>query len=170
MSTTQVTPRRSRLQRFADWTLDHDGTMYGDERERLRWYEASVVMVSVHAVLVPWTLAVCIWVGGRPAAPYLVAVFAAFLLPTLLSAAYVERRQVRVRPERPDRKYVLFAVAANLPYAVFVAGWLRAYLDGTRGSLVGGLVGAVVGGVGAWALFRLVAWLRTRRSGASDPA
>jgi drug/metabolite transporter (DMT)-like permease len=170
MSTTQTPPRQTLLQRFTDWTLDHDGTMYGDERERLRWYEATVVMATVHGFLVPWTLAVLIWVGGRPVAPYLLAVFAAFLLPTLLAAVYVARRQVRVRPERPDRKYVLLAVALNVPYAVFVLGVLKAYLEGTRGSLVGGLVGAVVGGVGAWLVLQGVEWLRTRRSaGAPDP-
>ena len=167
MSMTQVPPQRSRLQRFADWTLDHDGTMYGDERERLRWYEASAVMVSVQAFLVPWTLAVLVWVGGRPVAPYLIAVFAAFMLPNLLSSTYVQRRQVRV-PERSDRKFVLVAVALNLPHLVFLVGTLKAYLEGWV--FASSLVGAAVGGLGAWAVLRAAAWLRTRRqSGASDP-
>jgi len=157
MSMTPVPAQRSRLQRFADWTLDHDGTMYGDERERLRWYEAISVTASVHAFLVPSTLAVLIWVGGRPAAPYLLAVFAAFVLPTLISAAYVHRRQVRPRPERPDLKFVLVSVAFTLPHLVFVIGALRAY-EGrvVVGSVVGAVVGGLVGVV-AWTMLRVAA-------------
>lgn len=167
MSMTPAPPRRSWLQRFADWTLDHDGTMYGDERERLRWYEASAVMASAQAFLVPWTLAVLVWVGGRSVAPYLLAVFAAFVLPTLISATYVRRRQVSV-PERPDRKFVLVTVALNLPYVVFVLGTLRSYLEGRV--LAGSLVGAVVGGLGGWAiLWAAASLLGRRRSGAPDP-
>ena len=172
MSTTQTPPQRSRFQRFADWTLDHDGTMYGDERERLRWYEATAVMASVHAFLVPWTLAALIWVGGRPVAPYLLAVFAAFTLPTLISAAYVKGRKVRTQPERPDRKYVLLAVAVNLPSFVFILGALKAYLDGPPwlvGVLVGGTVGAALG-LCAQIVVQTAPRLRTRlRSGAADP-
>lgn len=168
MSTTQLSPRRSRLQRFADWTLDHDGTMYGDERERLRWYEAIAVTASVQAFLVAWTLAILVWVGGRPVAPYLLAVFAAFVLPTLISSTYVQRRQVQA-PERPDRKFVLVAVALNLPYLVFVLGAARAYLEGR--AFTGSVVGAVVGGLGAWAIFRGAAWLLSRRRrSAPDPS
>jgi hypothetical protein len=162
MTSTRPAPAtHGGLQRFANWILDHDGTMYGDERERLRWYEAIAILGSIQGILVPWALAICVWLGGRTAAPYLLAVFLVFCLPQFVAAGYIRRRRVRIRPERVDRKYVVVAVATNLPYFIVVAGLVRAYVP--DGSVTGAVVGGLVGGCAGVAAVRLAQWLRRRR-------
>jgi hypothetical protein len=67
------------LERTFDWSLDHDGDLCGDERERPRWYEAITATASIRWVFLPWVafvcllavclLAVCLLSGGRPVLP-----------------------------------------------------------------------------------------------------
>lgn len=132
--------------RSVDWILDHDGDIYGDERERLRWYESIAVSASIQWLVVPWVLAVLVWVGGRDQVGYLVVLAVAFYLPMLISTFYVSSRKVRL-VSRWNRKRVAISLLAGLPYALFFLGALRAYEGGglDPGGVVGGVIGGIVG-------------------------
>ncbi|GAA2621869.1 hypothetical protein [Paractinoplanes durhamensis] len=56
------------LDRVVRWNLDLDGDLYGDERERLRWYEGIATAASLQSILIPWSAAVMVWPLGKPAA------------------------------------------------------------------------------------------------------
>jgi len=156
------TARPSLLDRLTDWVLDHDGTIYGDERERLRWYEGIAVAATLQWIAIPAALAVLTWVGGRPVAPYLVAVFVVFYLPLLVVSAYVARQRVPTVPHRPSRKWVGVAFVAALPYLAFGVALVRSYgVAEDRTALLGGLVGAVAGG--GLAVLALLAQRRRER-------
>ncbi len=133
------------LRRFVDWMLDMKGDMYGDEQERLRWYEGIAVAASVQWLLVPWALAWGVWQGGRAVVSYLLAVTFLFVLPQGLSTVYVLRNRVRL-PANSNVKYLLLGLASALPYVAIMLGAIRAYdggfdPDGTRGGIVGGAIG-----------------------------
>ena len=42
------------LDRVVRWSLDSDGDFYGDERERLRWYEGIATAASLQWLAIPW--------------------------------------------------------------------------------------------------------------------
>jgi hypothetical protein len=137
------------LRRFADWALDMKGDMYGDEQERLRWYEGISVAASVQWLVVPWGLAWAVWQGGRNAVSYLLAITILFVLPQFFSTVYVLRNRVRL-PTKKNAKYWTFALISGLPYLVIAVGVIRAYdngLDpaGTRGGIVGAAIGGLLG-------------------------
>ena len=169
--------RRPAFDRFVGWILDHDGTIYGDERERLRWYEGIAVAASVQWLLVPCALAVMAWICPPEAAPYLWVVMGVFLLPMMLTSLYVLRRRVDLaadqRTNLRTRKTQLIVVLTTVPIVAFVLG-LTVGLDVREGTdravinrgLVGGLVGGVAGAAIAFGLTRLV----QRRAAAADPA
>ncbi len=100
MSTNLHQRPAGRFDRLVAWILDPDGVMYGDERERLRYYESSTVVASLHAVLVPWALVACALLGGRAVAGVVLAIALVFVLPLLVGSAYVQRRRVRTTPTR----------------------------------------------------------------------
>ncbi len=156
-------PPATRLERAVGWVLDPDGVMYGDEQERLRHYEGSTFTASLHAVLVPWALAVCAWVGGRPVAPYLLVVAVVFFVPWVLGGLYVRRRHVRPLPQRISRAFVASAVLTALPYPLLMIGLARALADGAKGGFAHGLVGGLLGGSVAGVAVAVIALVRVRR-------
>jgi hypothetical protein len=176
--TTRPDPaRRPAFDRFADWILDRDGTIYGDERERLRWYEGIAVAASVQWLLVPWVLAVMAWICPAEAAPYLWVVFLAFLLPMSLATIYVMRRRVDLaasqRANLRTRKTRVTLALTALPIVIFVLGLtlgldLREGTDGDdiQRGLGGGLIGGIVGAAIAVVLIRAL----HRRAAAADQA
>lgn len=149
------------LDRLFDSILDRHGNIYGDERERTRWYEAIAVVASLQWILLPWALAVMVWFAGPATVPFLVAAFLVFFLPMPLAQLYIGRRGVRQLPDRTGRKYWATFVASTLPYPIFLIGVitaLRASGGDTAtwwGALVGGIVGGIIG---------LVLLLRSRQS------
>ena len=152
--------------RLVRWTLDLDGDIYGDERERLRWYEAIAIAASFQWLAVPWTLAVAVWFVPAEAVWALQGVLIAFWVPLLLMTYYVHRRRVRPAPVR-GRKAVLVATLSGLPVVVFVAGLAtdagsRPLADAWP-PVVGALVGGVLGVLGFRALGR-----RGRHEAAED--
>jgi hypothetical protein len=142
------------LRRFVDWTLDTKGDMYGDEQERLRWYEGITVAASVQWLIVPWMLAFGVWQGGRPVVSYLVAVTLLMFIPQLFSSVYAMRNRVRL-PSTQSAKYWVFGLMSGLPYLAIVLGAIRAYDNGfDPAGLRGGAVGAVLGGTMSVLLLR----------------
>jgi hypothetical protein len=153
----QRSPAPDLFDRLVRWVLDPDGVMYGDERERLRHYESSTLVASLHSVLVPWTLLVCAVVGGRAVAPVVLAVAGVFVVPWLLGAGHIRRRQVRSTPTRITRVFVATALLTWLPYPLLVlvltrqftagsdSGFARGFWFGVIGGAIGGAVAGVIG-------------------------
>ncbi|MBE1490453.1 hypothetical protein [Plantactinospora soyae] len=121
------TSRITVLDRIADWALDPDGHTYGDERERLRWYEGMATAAMIQWIALPWAAAVLVWVGGRPVAPTLVVLLALLYLPILLCARYVARRRVDPRRIRWTTRTISTALLVGVPYLLFLFGLARAY-------------------------------------------
>ena len=153
----QRPPAPNLFDRFVRWILDPDGVMYGDERERLRYYESSTVVASLHGVLVPWTLLVCAALGGRAVAPVVLAVAVVFVVPWLLGSSHVRRRRVRTTPTRVTKVFVVTALLTWLPYPLLVlvltrqftagsdSGFARGFWFGVIGGSIGGAVAGVIG-------------------------
>lgn len=162
-------PRRPLVDRMFDWLLDRRGAIYGDERERVLWYEGIDIAASVQWILVPWTLAVAAWIAPPEAAPYLWAVFAAFLLPISLMGVYVARRRVRMdTPAMRDPKAVLLSLLFWLPVLSFVVGMTYGLASRTgdgvaRDPLDGAVDGALIGGAAGLAVYYVVTFVRGRR-------
>ena len=149
------------LDRVVRWNLDLDGTgdIYGDERERLRWYEGIATAASLQWLAIPWAAAVLVWLLGRPSVVPLVVVLAALVVPMALCSAYVRGRRVVTEVHGWSRKRVLFSILGGLPYVVFVVGALLAY---SESAARGAVFGAVIGGIGG-VLATVVATRRRRR-------
>jgi hypothetical protein len=164
MTDNPHTARRSTpVNTFVAWLLDENGTLYGDEQERLRWYEAITAAASIQWLVLPWVLAVLVWLGGRPVAPYLAVVFLSFWLPKLLASRYVRSRQVRP-PTRQPRSLTAVAVVYLLGNFLMVLGFARAFgldPDAVQGAVIGGLVGSGFGLV----VLVLIKLRRARRGG-----
>lgn len=151
--------------RLVHWVLDVNGDIYGDERERLRWYEAIALAASFQWLAVPWALAVTVWFVPQEAVWALLVVLAAFWFPMLLVSAYVHRRQVRPVSYR-GRKALLVGLLSGLPYLVLVAGLVTdggSRTDVGVAPLVGGAVGCTIAVVALRVLER-----RRRRRAAED--
>jgi hypothetical protein len=149
MTASDLAPpaRVALLDRIVRWNLDTDGDMYGDERERLRWYEGIATAASLQWIGVPWAAAVLVWVLGRPAVLPLAVVLAVMYLPMLLCTAYVRRRRVDTLPRTWSPKKLLVSVLGGLPYVLFVIGVAVAWAPPSlaRSMAVGSVVGGVLG-------------------------
>jgi Flp pilus assembly protein TadB len=148
------------LDRVVHWSLDLDGDIYGDERERLRWYEGMATASALQSIAIPWAAAVMVWVLGRPSVLPLSVLLALLLVPTWLAAAYVRSRRVDTVPRRWSGKRVLISTLSVLPIVVFLIGveYVRSPQSSTwQGAIVGVTMG---GGIG-WAM--TAAKVRRRR-------
>jgi hypothetical protein len=168
----------SLVDRSAAWLLDHDGEIYGDERERLAYYEGTSIASSIQLLALPWVLAGFAWLGPTSAHPALIAVAAVFYLPFIVMTVYVRRRHVDVnRSMHRSRKALIVSVAMMIPMlafvlAVTVGADLRSndvgdVSDRISGGLIGGVVGGAAGGLGAWVIGRRY---KRRRQAALDAA
>lgn len=163
--------RAGPVDRLVDYVLDVDGDIYGDERERIRWYEGISLAATFQWLAVPSTMAVLVWFADRSTVPFLVAVLVVFLLPILVIQGYVWRKGVRLRPARTGVKYWLIGVLGSVPYLVFTLGALAAYDVGPigDGNWWRALVGTVVGGLlGLLTVSRLERYRRRREDAAGD--
>jgi hypothetical protein len=154
-----VTP----LERAVRWVLDPDGVMYGDEQERLRYYESSTFTASLHAVLVPWTLAACAWIGGRPVAPYVLALAVVFVVPWFLAGSYVRRRKVRPLPAQVGGAWVAWMAVTMLPYPLLGVGLALAFAENAENGFFRGLAGGMTGMSIAWVLVLVIGLVKARR-------
>jgi hypothetical protein len=151
------------LDRVVHWHLDLDGDIYGDERERLRWYEGITTAASLQWLAIPWAAAIMVWPLGRPAVLPLAVVLVALLLPMSLCAVYVRRRHVHTRPplvldratatRHWSRKRLLLCILGGLPFVLFLIGALYVWNPDSpdwQGAAIGGAIG--VAGAAASAL------------------
>jgi hypothetical protein len=139
------------LDRVVQWNLDYDGDLYGDERERYRWYEGIAAASSLQSVLIPAAAAIMVWPLGKPSVLPLTVVLVGLWLPLLLSTAYVRGRRVETTPRSWSAKRILVTVVTSVPYLVFVVGAMYVYDphgDTWRGALVGGVFGGLAGVIG----------------------
>src|SRR3954451_3682662 len=139
------------LDRVVRWNLDVDGDLYGDERERYRWYEGIATAAQLQWVLIPWVAAILVWPLGRPAVLPLAVVLAALVVPMIFSTLYVRSRRVDTTPRSWQPKRILLTALAAVPLVAFLIGALYAYDpggDSWRGALVGGVLGAVLSAIG----------------------
>jgi hypothetical protein len=128
------------------WSLDLDGDLYGDERERFRWYEGIATAFSLQSMIVPWAAAIMVWPLGRASVLPLAVMLAVQWLTMLLPTLYVVRRRVDTVPRSwTVRRLVLTLLTAG-PYVVFLVGGLYAY-DSDGATWLGAAVGGVIGGV-----------------------
>ena len=141
------------LTRIASWALDLRGDTFGDERERLRRYEAIVLCANLQFATVPVAATVLVWAGGRPLVPPLALLMTLFYLPILVIAVYLRRRHAAGSPGGNTRKTVTAAVLGTVPLVLFTAGCVWPYRSA-------GAVAAALGGAGAGLLLVLVGRLR----------
>ena len=148
------------LDRIVRWNLDFDGDLYGeDERERLRWYEATTAAASVQWTAVPWAAAVLVWTLGEPSVLPLGVVMGVLAVPMVFSALYVQRKQVETAPRSWSRKRLLFAVLGSTPWVVFLAGAVYHAAGPSSTLWQSTAIGGVLGGAGGV----IASLIRTRR-------
>lgn len=162
------------IDRVVRWNLDLDGSdaIYGDERERLRWYEGITTAASLQWLAIPWAAAIMVWPLGRAAVLPLTVVLAALILPMIVCTVYVQRRRVVTDMRAWTPKRILLQAAAGLPYVIFFYGALYSYSDPgsstLRGAIVGGVFGAALGVVATIAGTRRKRGQEARAAAAGD--
>lgn len=148
--------RSNVIERVCDAILDRDSTaIYGDERDRLHWYEAIAVAASIQWTLFPWILAIAAIIDADRFGPALWALFAVYFVPVAAANMYVSRRKVSpVRFNNPKAIFSAFQVI--VPTIVFLLAMVWP-TGGVDSAFVGGLVGGLVGLAGAiiWGLVRM---------------
>jgi hypothetical protein len=138
------------LDRVVHWNLDLDGDIYGDERERLRWYEGIATAASLQWVAIPWAAAIMVWPLGRSSVVPLGVVLAVLVIPMWLSAVYVRSRRVDTVPRSLTAKRLLMSTLGGLPFVVFLVGAFYVWDPESstwRGAIVGAAIGGVIGSV-----------------------
>jgi heme/copper-type cytochrome/quinol oxidase subunit 2 len=135
------------VDRVVRWNLDIDdsGQIYGDERERLRWYEGIVAAAQMQWLALPWAAAILVWWLGRPAVLPLSVMLVALLIPAIMCVAYVRRRQVDTALRAWTRKRVVLTVLSTVPLVGFILGAIYAYSRTHPSIWVHALGGAVLG-------------------------
>jgi pilus assembly protein TadC len=152
------------LDRLVSWTLDHDGDIYGDEQERLRWYEGIATASTVQWIVLPWTIAVMSWICSREVAGYLLVLAVMFYVPMFLTTAYASKKQINLLPRTWTKKRIIVSVASGLPIVVVAIGLTRAFDEGLDSDgMVGGAIGGTVGLVVAIFATRAIARNRLER-------
>jgi uncharacterized protein (DUF58 family) len=153
--------RRSPLIRLYEWLLDEDGDIYGDERSRQYWYEAIAAAASLQWIVIPWALAILVWVVPTGAVWALAVIFGLQMLLTLTMFPFLKQRRIDYTRQPKSRKAKVIQVVSVAPVLVFALG-LTLGTDLRRGTsrsvingaLQGALVGSVIGGVVAVVLMR----------------
>ncbi|WP_305789749.1 hypothetical protein [Symbioplanes lichenis] len=139
------------LDRVVHWNLDLDGDLYGDERERFRWYEGMTTSASLQSFLLPWAAAVMVWPLGEPSVLPLAVMLGVSWFTQLLATVYVRRRRVDTTPRSWSSRRIALIVITILPLLIFIAGarYVResdnaAWLGVAVGGLAGALIAVVV--------------------------
>lgn len=167
MSTSHLSGKPSAFDRLVDHLLDVDGDMYGqDERERTRWYERIAVAASVQWMVVPWVMAVLVWMVGADAARALSYVGIAFLLPLIFATVYVEHRKVDTAVRHWTAKRIVWTTVTMLPILIFIVGYMHA-TGASQETVAGTAIGGVFGAAAAFGIMVLKA-RRTRNAPDDD--
>ena len=121
---------------------------YGDEQERLRYYEAYALMVHLHLIVLPVVAAAAIAVIGADAVAASLAILAAYLVCTLVGKLHLERHQVRlelIALSGRNRTYlVLYGIAWVLLLVTVAAAGVGDSSFGS-GFAIGATAGIVAG-------------------------
>ncbi len=131
--------------RLADTIL---GLEYGDEQERLRYYEAYAVIVHLQLIMLPIVGAVVVFVAGTSAVVPLLAVLAAFFGSILFGKLHLQRYQVPMELIALSGRNRTYIALYALAWVLFIVAMATAGMDGSSfrsGFAVGALIGAVVG-------------------------
>jgi uncharacterized membrane protein YbaN (DUF454 family) len=163
MLVRMTTTTAGSIDRVSRWFLSDD--LYGDERERLRWYEGIAISATLQCIAVPWAAAVLVWVLGRPVVLPLAVIIGLMYVLTVLVTGYVKSRRVETVAVRWTPKRIALGALGGLPYVAFMIGCLHAY-DHPSDSVLGSIVGAAVGG----GLGLLLVVRRTRQARAQEAA
>jgi hypothetical protein len=133
-----------RTKRLADLILHLD---YGDEQERLRYYEAYAVMVHLQLIALPALGAAVVVAGGRAAIGPVLLMLAAVLGTVLAGTLHLRRHAVRLELIAMSPRNRAYAAAYCVSCLALVAAIaVRTGGSGFDGGLViGGAIGAVVG-------------------------
>lgn len=151
-SVSNLTDPGASIDQVVGWALDICGDTYGDERERLRWYEGMTAAAQLQLIALPWAATVLVLALGRPAVLPVSVLLGIVYLTALMSLLYVRRRGVETTPARWSRSRIVFAVLGGLPYLLFVFSSIWVFRDpGTKvgSTMVGAFVGAGIGLVAA---------------------
>jgi hypothetical protein len=154
------------LDRVVRWNLDFDGDIYGDERERLRWYEGIATAASLQWIAIPWACALLVLGYGRPVVAPLVVILVVLVVPMAMCTAYVRHRRVDAAVRRWTGKRIVLSTAFTVPLLLFLFASLWAY--GKAGSSVWwGAAGGALFGAG---LSAVTPFVRSRRLRRETPA
>jgi hypothetical protein len=143
------------LDRTVSWTLDLAGDSWGDERERLRWYEGLTAAAQLRQIALPWAAAALVLILGRPAVLPLALVVGLDYISMFLATTYVRRHRVDPAVKRWTAARILYVVLTRVPYGIFVVGCFLAFREPgepigptTIGAIIGAVIGTVAGVVG----------------------
>lgn len=104
------------------WVIDAQGDSYGDERERLRYYESHSAILTVQTYLMPIVSSIVILIFGKTSiAPVLIV----SSIPTVMALyvlIYLARENVSLARNtfrKPGRALWYFAAYLTLPLTIF---------------------------------------------------
>ncbi len=132
------------------WIVDADGESYGDERDRLRYYEAHSAMTTALIYGTPICMAVCVLVFGKKAIGPTLFMGAIPLVLSILVLPFLSAQKVDI-----FGNYARMAMARKITYflAWFVVLPLALFWVGRGGEqfssahMVPAVSGALVGGI-----------------------
>lgn len=140
------------LERLVRQVLDLD---YGDEQERLRYYELYATAVHVQLIGLPLVGAGVIAIAGHAATGPVLIMLAAAIVPILAGLSHLQRHRVRIdliASSRRNRGYSIAYAISCLTLVVAVA--IRGSNSGFTGGLTVGAPLGVVAGIAAAATAR----------------
>ncbi|MDJ0664007.1 MAG: hypothetical protein QNJ75_05565 [Acidimicrobiia bacterium] len=138
----KLTPSTTRL---ADAILDLE---YGDEQERLRYYEAYAVIVHLQLIVLPIVAAIVVIASGASAIVPSLAVLAGVFGCLLFGKLHLERYHVRMELIAFSGRNRGYLVLYALAWALLIVALASASIGGSsfrNGFAIGAAIGAVVG-------------------------
>jgi len=132
------------------WVIDAQGDSYGDERERLRYYESHSAILTVQTYLMPIVSSIVILIFGKTnIAPVLIV----SSIPTVMALyvlVYLARENLSLARNtfrKPGRAFCYFAAYLTLPLAIFFK------IDKSSGNSTSFWIGVTTGLLIVFALF-----------------
>lgn len=132
--------------RTVDFFLQRDSTDWGDEAERLRYYEAHSTIFQLTSIVQPIVAAVLLVSLGRRALVPCVTLWAVPLVVMNLGTRYLDLKGVRtyeLAMRNLRRSLFRFVVPNLLPMAA--VAWVTRDSSFSVGILAGAVLGAVIG-------------------------
>lgn len=140
-----TTSHPSLSERVVEFFLQRESSAWGDEAERLRYYEAHSTILQLVTLIQPLVAAGFIFALGRLVLAACLTLWAVPVATMLVGTRYLERKGVRAYQlaERSlPRTFVLWVLPNLAPIAA--TGWVLRHGPGAS-TIAGVLVGAVIG-------------------------